>query len=428
MTANSVLIEGPRGFVVGAQAFLLDVEGREMAWAEQHVQQNSAYRWILGRYVQAQEPNQNGHIFDLDDLRAQQHTVVHAPLNMLHRPHYNVGAFVASELLYPTKGETAASPLQPEFESKVPFMEALAAFWHYYFRDEYEKTILPAYKEGRLFYSMEAVPPTITCPAHVGGCGQQFKYRGRQHDTYCDHLNKPLAMKVLNKPHFTAGALIVPPARPGWKSADITQLSELISANFDLAESAYTQAAEIAPHLSTDQWDSMMFDLMLAAGSPNDPHGYVPSVAGDKTSSCELCGQANDDVAHDVPDPKPAAHKATAAEFIDNLIERAKKYGLEREAIEAALENDEPILSIYGDYELDYEIARDFSKEKRDDLASKGLALPDGSFPIVTVADLKNAISAIGRAKDPGAAKTHTKKRAKALNRTDLIPTEWTGT
>lgn len=68
---------------------------------------------------------------------------------------------------------------------------------------------------------------------------------------------------------------------------------------------------------------------------------------------------------------------------------------------------------------------RDVSTEERKKLADKGQAMPDGSFPIANEGDLKNAIQAIGRAKDPDAAKRHIKKRAKALGKEDLIPEEW---
>ena len=68
---------------------------------------------------------------------------------------------------------------------------------------------------------------------------------------------------------------------------------------------------------------------------------------------------------------------------------------------------------------------REFSEEEREKDAKKGYALPDGSFPIESAQDLKNAIKAHGRAKDPEAAKAHIKKRAKALGQEDLIPEEW---
>lgn len=75
--------------------------------------------------------------------------------------------------------------------------------------------------------------------------------------------------------------------------------------------------------------------------------------------------------------------------------------------------------------QAEMELKRAFSPEKRRDLAKSGLALPDGSFPIVTTSDLKNAIMAYGRAKNKTAAKRHIIKRARALKQVDLIPETW---
>ena len=52
--------------------------------------------------------------------------------------------------------------------------------------------------------------------------------------------------------------------------------------------------------------------------------------------------------------------------------------------------------------------------------------MKDGSYPIVTVKDLKNAIQAFGRTgENKAATKAHIKKRAKALGKTDLLPDNW---
>lgn len=58
-------------------------------------------------------------------------------------------------------------------------------------------------------------------------------------------------------------------------------------------------------------------------------------------------------------------------------------------------------------------------------MAGAGQALPDGSFPIKTVADLHNAIRAVGRADDPAKAKRHIRSRAQALGADHLIPEDW---
>ncbi len=65
---------------------------------------------------------------------------------------------------------------------------------------------------------------------------------------------------------------------------------------------------------------------------------------------------------------------------------------------------------------------REFSEEERKELAKKGLVLPNGSFPIVNVQDLKNAILSFGLAKNKSEAAKFIAKRAKALNADDLLP------
>jgi hypothetical protein len=70
-------------------------------------------------------------------------------------------------------------------------------------------------------------------------------------------------------------------------------------------------------------------------------------------------------------------------------------------------------------------LKRAFSEDVRTQMAEEGKALPDGSFPISNAEDLKNAISAFGRAKDKEAAKNHIMKRAKDLGQEKLIPANW---
>ena len=71
----------------------------------------------------------------------------------------------------------------------------------------------------------------------------------------------------------------------------------------------------------------------------------------------------------------------------------------------------------YGEF-----LTEAYSDEERKELADKGFALSDGSFPIKDLKDLKNAIQAYGRAKDQARAAKFIVKRAKALGAEDLIP------
>ena len=70
-------------------------------------------------------------------------------------------------------------------------------------------------------------------------------------------------------------------------------------------------------------------------------------------------------------------------------------------------------------------VKREFSDDKRQNLASKGKAMPDGSFPIETKGDLSNAVQSIGRAKDYDATKKHIITQAKSLGAEDMLPEEW---
>jgi hypothetical protein len=66
-----------------------------------------------------------------------------------------------------------------------------------------------------------------------------------------------------------------------------------------------------------------------------------------------------------------------------------------------------------------------FSTKEREDLARKGDAMKNGSFPIRNKQDLKDAIKSIGRAKNPEATKIFIKKRAKELGMENLLPDTW---
>ena len=67
------------------------------------------------------------------------------------------------------------------------------------------------------------------------------------------------------------------------------------------------------------------------------------------------------------------------------------------------------------------------SREVRQKLAKKGLALPDGSYPITNIDSLKDSIQAYGRGKASkrAAIRRHIMKRARVLDRADLIPEKW---
>jgi len=70
-------------------------------------------------------------------------------------------------------------------------------------------------------------------------------------------------------------------------------------------------------------------------------------------------------------------------------------------------------------------LKRAYSEDSRKDMASRGFALDDGSFPIKDESDLRNAIQAYGRASDKPKTKAHIMKRAVDLGLEDAIPMSW---
>lgn len=283
--------EGNRSFFLGAQAELIK-DDREIAstWASKHVVHNPAYKFVLGRFVEADRPNNNRQLFSLEGLQLARPSIQHAPMNMNHSSRRVVGAFIATELIYPTdavpKKQIAQSGID-ELCSKCgeaipgdyevcpkcaeaameaagiklnPYIESLGVMWRHYFPEEYD-LIEDAESEGRLFYSMECIPREIQCAGDLG-CGAKFAYAGRQSDDYCEHLNASSSDKYLINPHFTAGALIVPPVRPGWSHADVQQL---VSAHSELAEQIYMGVSADMGHLAVPEWEHIMAQLLVFA-------------------------------------------------------------------------------------------------------------------------------------------------------------------
>lgn len=247
---TGVWYEAESSFHIGARAELLP-EDREIAghWASKHVLTNPAHSFILGRYAESGRANNNKQMFSLDGLQMGKPSLQHAPMNMNHSNRRVVGAFIASEIMYPVSKDQAATDI-----ALNPYMESLAVFWKHYFQDEY-RAVAAAQAEGSLFYSMEAVPTAVRCTGD-SGCEEEFAYEGPQSQNYCDHLNERSSDKLLVNPHFVGGALIVPPAKPGWSYANITDVAA------EEQERVFNQVADEFSHLDPAHWETLMHQIV----------------------------------------------------------------------------------------------------------------------------------------------------------------------
>ncbi len=73
------------------------------------------------------------------------------------------------------------------------------------------------------------------------------------------------------------------------------------------------------------------------------------------------------------------------------------------------------------DPEVEAYLKRTFSASQRKDDAKSGAAESDGSFPIENASDLKNAMRAVGRSKNPAKTRAHIRARARALGLTSQL-------
>jgi HK97 family phage major capsid protein len=105
------------------------------------------------------------------------------------------------------------------------------------------------------------------------------------------------------------------------------------------------------------------------------------------------------------------------------IVEAAVELGADEDDVREAVEEGAAGKAL--DVADDDATKREYSMMQREQMAKDGAAMPDGSFPIMDEADLRNAIQAYGRASDPAKAKAHIIQRARALGLMDLIPDDW---
>jgi hypothetical protein len=110
---------------------------------------------------------------------------------------------------------------------------------------------------------MECVAETLTI-TRPDGEQQDFPYMGPAAEPYGDWGGRE-NVRRFNNPHFLGGALVVPPAKPGWKGAEINELADLVNTNAAEAEAVYDTIKDAAPHLDPKIWEELMLTVMAKA-------------------------------------------------------------------------------------------------------------------------------------------------------------------
>lgn len=212
---------------------------REMAAEYEKAAGNDKLMHVTGRFVEAEKANVNGAFWSTADLDFGELTPIHAPVNFLHKTRHIIGTFTESRLYRPQLAAAESAANQGR-----PFLGVNAVVWREFFPYE-ARMVEMASDHGSLFWSMECQSKTIRCEnASDGsrvGCGAEYPFAQAMErpETTCEHMRNRTSQRHFNLPRFNAGAVIVPPVKPGWKDAT----AEVKHAAEQLAEHTFAEAA-----------------------------------------------------------------------------------------------------------------------------------------------------------------------------------------
>lgn len=265
---DPVVVCGPERMLMANMLQLLP-EDRLVAWAEKlpNVIPAPDRAFMLARYVHGGLPaNRNGHLFRTEQLREAHKLIPNTSLNVLHQSHDIVGAHIASELVFPLEPDDGSIAAADQV-SYAPYVEVVPVVWRELFPRFYEE-LVRAQRDGQAWVSMEARPSDVTCAV----CGFTTKFDGPRSATYDDHMNSGQGMWAEN-PHFLGGGVILPPAKPGWADADITnvQLAATAEANADESQRVLDQVTVRRPDLAASDAESLMTQLIAAVHPVVEP-------------------------------------------------------------------------------------------------------------------------------------------------------------
>jgi len=268
-----VLERGQSSYLINCARLLDDEALTELAkttqagWAVD--KSNPFIGWIAGDFVEADRPNSNTQFWTAGDLELSEYSIKYAPLNMVHKFRTPVGFFAATRTVKLDKKADQADQVELETTSEEDVVntsslkiQALSGMWTHIFPVEAE-SVQAASEEGLLFYSMECRGTHLIC-AGDNGCGKKFDYM--QVATHCEHLMERSSIRHIVNPTFRGGALIVPPVRPGWKSAHAEILTTSVMAEAasyaEQNEAAFASLNADGVDVSAAGWEQLMASVV----------------------------------------------------------------------------------------------------------------------------------------------------------------------
>lgn len=246
-----------RAFVTESEGkLILTAPGRPEAEVADYDSANPNFVYLQGSYVGGEVPNKNGALWQTADLEVGEPTIRHGPLNWLHEERKVIGAITEASLVKPDPATMTVAEMADG--RGHPYIAATSVMWRFLWPDE-AKVMEHAGEQNRLWYSMECISRAVECVDY--GCGQ-FGYMevARKSATVCSHIRERSGTRRFVDPIFLGGAVIVPPARPGWGEANAGLMQRASSE----AEAAYEQAGR--PDIPASEWEALMALVLSFAG------------------------------------------------------------------------------------------------------------------------------------------------------------------
>lgn len=245
--------------LLGAKVNLIRPDAVVAEWTHRSIIPNEQFLYIAAKYVEADKANENKHFWSFEDLQKSQASITNSPLNVMHQPHNIVGVMTDSEFIYPEAFSPENEEVAAAYEYAKPHIEMLGVLWKWYFPQTVSQ-IEAAQEMGALHVSMECTAETVT---RVNNDGSETEYPFMGGNLKAYDFSADSSHVQLNNPHFVGCGLVLPPAKPGWKGAEVREL--MAAVDEDTQKSVYEYFEAESPHLTPEQWEDLMVSVLASA-------------------------------------------------------------------------------------------------------------------------------------------------------------------
>lgn len=283
---------------------------------------NENLLWLQGNYVEADNPNANGHEWTANELSIKSLTPMFCPVTVMHDPTTAVGVIADVALRTPEADKVPRSRI-----------ESVMAIWAHRFPEIAAET-MHNYEAGTLMQSMECQAPYYSC----GECGQTFHKlaHGAESKNWCAHLSESAnARRILGGVTFTGTGLIFGSrgARGAYSEAnlEVAVKEEIVAAHQELHERASkpSRKKRSVMDIEQDKYDELMArptrDELKAATDDRDKLREEKAEAVKAAEAAEIAKKAAEDEVATLTKAKEEAEETARA--ADLATERTGKLG-----------------------------------------------------------------------------------------------------